>query len=411
MSVLIVSNLGKSYRKFSSELKRVASWFGLPVKAAEEHWVLHDISFTIKPGESVGIVGQNGAGKSTLLKMITGTLQPTKGRVRVNGRIAAILELGMGFNPEFTGRQNAAHGLAMMGYSQAQIDQVMPALQTFAEIGEYFDQPVRTYSSGMQMRVAFGVATAFRPDILIVDEALSVGDAYFQHKSFDRIKQFQSQGTSLLLVSHDKTTIQMVCNRAILIMEGLIVKEGEPDTVMDYYNALIAEKENSTITQTVLPCGKVKTQSGTGQARVTQSSLHNQNGQPLEVVALGQIVQLRVTVEIVEPIQYLVLGYAIKDRLGQVVFGTNTWHTQQVQKNLKVGEQLSFAIEFEITYGQGSYAIVLALTDSDTHLSANYAWIERAVIFEVVNTAYPTFEGVVWQTPSITIERVLPCSH
>ncbi|MBN2866883.1 MAG: ABC transporter ATP-binding protein, partial [Thiotrichales bacterium] len=263
MTVLHVSNVGKAYRKYSSELKRVASWFGLPVKPADEHWVLHDINFSIQAGEAIGVIGQNGAGKSTLLKMITGTLPPTKGRIQVNGRIAAILELGMGFNPDFTGRQNAQHGLAMMGFTQSQIEQVMPELEAFAEVGEYFDQPVRTYSSGMQMRVAFGVATAFRPEILIVDEALSVGDAYFQHKSFDRIKQFREQGTTLLFVSHDKSAILALCNRAILIEAGLVIKDGDPEEVTDYYNALIAEKENSTIRQEKNESGKMQTISGT----------------------------------------------------------------------------------------------------------------------------------------------------
>jgi len=196
MSLLNVSGLGKAYRTYHSEFQRIARWFYLPSKPRDEHWVLKDINFSIEPGEAIGIVGQNGAGKSTLLKMITGTLQPTEGSIQVNGRIAAILELGMGFNPELTGRQNVHHAAGLMGFSSEQIAGAMDNIESFAEIGEYFDESVRTYSSGMQMRVAFAVATAFRPDILIVDEALSVGDSYFQHKSFERIREFQAQGTS-----------------------------------------------------------------------------------------------------------------------------------------------------------------------------------------------------------------------
>lgn len=405
MSILTVSNLAKSYRSYSSELKRVASWFGLPVKPAEEHWVLHDISFSISPGESVGLVGQNGAGKSTLLKMITGTLPPTKGTIQANGRIAAILELGMGFNPEFTGRQNALHGLSMMGYSQAQIDQVMPELEAFAEIGEYFDQPVRTYSSGMQMRVAFGVATAFRPEILIVDEALSVGDTYFQHKSFDRIKQFQEQGTSLLLVSHDRSAIQAVCDRAILLENGYVIKDDEPEAVMDFYNALIAEKENSTVTQTKTEDGKVKTSSGTGQAKTKQVGLYNSKNQLAEIIAVGETVQLRVLVEVFDDLESLVLGYGIKDRLGQVVFGTNTWHTKQILHNVKTGEQHMFTIEFPACFGVGSYSIQTALTDKDTHLTANYEWVDRAIVFNIANIDKNHFAGLLWQEPHIDIKR------
>jgi len=406
MSILTVSNLGKSYRSYNSQFKRVVSWFGLPVKPAEEHWVLHDISFSINPGESVGLVGQNGAGKSTLLKMITGTLPPTKGTIQVNGRIAAILELGMGFNPEFTGRQNALHGLSMMGYSQGQIDQVMPELEAFAEIGEYFDQPVRTYSSGMQMRVAFGVATAFRPEILIVDEALSVGDTYFQHKSFDRIKQFQEQGTSLLLVSHDRSAIQAVCDRAILLENGYVIKDDEPEAVMDFYNALIAEKENSTVTQTKTEDGKVKTSSGTGQAKTKQVGLYNSKNQLAEIIAVGETVQLRVLVEVFEDLGSLVLGYGIKDRLGQVIFGTNTWHTKQILHNVKAGEIHLFTIEFPANFGAGSYSIQTALVDKDTHLTANYEWVDRAVVFNVANIDKNHFAGLLWQEPEIKIDRV-----
>ena len=244
---LRVQNLGKSYRQWGSEWRRVASWFLPFIHPREEHWVLKDVRFSVGPGEAVGIVGQNGAGKSTLLKLITGTTNPTQGQVKLRGSVAAILELGMGFNPDLTGRENAYHAAGLMGHSQAKIKEAMPDIEAFAEVGEYFDQPVRTYSSGMQMRVTFSVATAFRPDLLIVDEALSVGDSYFQHKSFDRIREFQSQGCSLLIVSHDRSAVQALCDRAILLEKGCMIKDGNPEEVMDFYNALIAEKENQHI--------------------------------------------------------------------------------------------------------------------------------------------------------------------
>ena len=225
MSLLSVQGLGKAFRSYRSEWHRFARWFGLSVKPREEHWVLRHVSFDIEPGEAIGIVGQNGAGKSTLLKMITGTLKPTEGQVQIHGRIAAILELGMGFNPELTGRQNVHHAAGLMGFTPEQIDAALPDIEAFAEIGDYFGEPVRTYSSGMQMRVAFAVATAWRPEILIVDEALSVGDSYFQHKSFDRIREFQEQGTTLLIVSHDRGAIQSLCDRAILLESGTVIKD------------------------------------------------------------------------------------------------------------------------------------------------------------------------------------------
>lgn len=406
MTALIVKNIGKAYRNYDSELKRIASWFGLPAKASEEHWVLHDINFSINEGEAIGIIGQNGAGKSTLLKMITGTLAATKGTIQVNGRIAAILELGMGFNPDFTGRQNAFHGLSMMGFSQEQIDKVMPEVETFAEVGEYFDQSVRTYSSGMQMRVAFAVATAFRPEILIVDEALSVGDAYFQHKSFDRIIQFREQGTTLLFVSHDKSAILALCNRAILIDSGMVLKDGDPEVVTDYYNALIAEKENdSTIRQEKNASGKTQTISGTGEATVEELGLYNDKGQLIEVANVGEQVELRVKVKVNQSLASLVLGYSVKDRLGQVIFGTNTGLTKQPMNHVETGEIYHYSIRFSADFGVGSYSIQTALVDEDTHLTANYEWRDMALVFNVVNIDKPYFAGFLWQEPEIVIEK------
>lgn len=244
---LHVQGLGKAYRRWGSEWMRAASWFGLPVRATEEHWVLRNVEFSIAPGETVGIIGQNGAGKSTLLKLITGTTQPSEGGITRTGRVAAILELGMGFNPDLTGRQNAYHSAGLMGYTQLQIVEAMPDIEAFAEIGEYFDEPVRTYSSGMQMRVAFSVATAFRPDLLIVDEALSVGDSYFQHKSFDRIRQFRDEGISIMLVTHGMADVKTLCDRVILLDKGMVLKDGKPDEVVDFYNALVAQKENAKL--------------------------------------------------------------------------------------------------------------------------------------------------------------------
>jgi lipopolysaccharide transport system ATP-binding protein len=231
---LDVQNLGKSYRQWGSEWRRIASWFIPSLEPLEEHWVLKEINFIVNPGEAVAIIGQNGAGKSTLLKLITGTTCPTAGNVQLHGRVAAILELGMGFNPDMTGRQNACHSAGLMGYSQTEINSIMPEIEAFTEIGEYFDQPMRTYSTGMQARVAFSVATAFKPDLLIVDEVLSVGDSYFQHKSFDRIRKFRDEGVSILLVTHSMGDVRNLCDRIILLDKGRVLKDGQPDEVIDY---------------------------------------------------------------------------------------------------------------------------------------------------------------------------------
>jgi lipopolysaccharide transport system ATP-binding protein len=404
-AVLQVSNLGKVYRQYRSETNRILSWFGFPVKFAAESWVLRNVSFSVLPGESIGIVGQNGAGKSTLLKLITGTQKPTEGTYQASGRIAAILELGMGFNPEFTGRQNAYHSAGLMGFSKEQIDRVMPEIEDFAEIGDYFDRPVITYSSGMQMRVAFSVITAFRPEILIVDEAMSVGDAYFQHKSFNRIREFRKQGTTLLIVSHDRSAIQSICDRAILLDKGQVLKDGNPEAVMDFYNALIAEKENSTIEQVTLDDGKVQTVSGTGQARVKEIGLYNAKHEQVEFIGVGDLVQLRVCVEVCDTIESMVLGYSLKDRLGQVIYGTNTWYTKQVLQNLHPGDEYEFCIMFPANLGVGSYSVQTALVDQDTHLTANYEWRDLALVFKVVNVNKPHFIGCSWNPPEIRIKK------
>jgi len=407
MKALSTQDLGKAFRVYKSELFRFARWFGLAVKPAEEIWVLRHINFDIKPGEAIGIVGHNGAGKSTLLKIVTGTLQPTEGKVKITGRIAAILELGMGFNPELTGRQNVRHSAGLMGFSSLQIDTAMPDIEAFAEIGQYFDEPLRTYSSGMQMRVAFAVATAWRPEILIVDEALSVGDAYFQHKSFARIRDFREQGATLIIVSHDRNAIQALCNRAILMEKGSIIKDGNPEEVFDFYNALIAEKESSTVKVTKLGDGKAQTSSGTGEARVEEIFLKNSKGNIAECVSVGEKVELHIKVKVYQHIETLVLGYSIKDRLGQVMYGTNTWHTENVIYKPLRGEEYSFVLTFPVNFGVGSYSVQVALVDSDTHLTANYEWRDMALMFDVINTNKKQFIGCLWNEPQIHIEHLI----
>lgn len=406
MTLMDVNNVGKAFREYSSELKRVAGWFGLPARPSREHWVLRNVSFTVGAGEAVGFVGQNGAGKSTLLKIITGTLLPTEGDVTAHGHIAAILELGMGFSPELTGRQNVYHAAGLMGFSEADIKRAIDDIEAFAEVGDYFDEPVRTYSSGMQMRVAFAVATACRPEILIIDEALSVGDAYFQHKSFDRIRAYREQGTSLLIVSHDRAAIQSLCDRALLLEQGAVVKDGDPEEVFDFYNALIAERESSTVEFAKLDNGKVQTTSGTGEARVEEIGMYNADGEPVEHVGVGHPVELHIKVQVHRDVDSLVLGYGIKDRLGQVMYGTNTWHTKQVIEHPRAGDLYHFRLVFPVNLGAGSYSIQTALTDRDTHLSANYEWRDMALLFNVINIDKHHFEGCLWNEPRIDYEKI-----
>lgn len=406
MNAITVSQLGKAYKQYSTRWSRLMEWLDPRSRPRHHlHWVLQDINFTVSAGEAVGIIGMNGAGKSTLLKMITGTTQPSTGDVRIVGRLAALLELGMGFHPDFTGRQNAIMAGQLLGYSAHEMAVVMPRIEEFAEIGKYIDDPVRVYSSGMQMRLAFSVATAHRPDVLIVDEALSVGDAYFQHKSFDLIRQFRKQGTTLLLVSHDKGAIQGICDRAILLNAGRIAMQGKPEAVMDYYNAMLAAKENQTVRQYQITEGKTQTISGSGIATAEQVMLLNDAGELIEFLNVGQSVHLRVVVKTHAELPELVLGYMIKDRLGQPVFGTNTHHLKQVLSNVGKNSCITFEFKFDANLGCGTYSVAVALHTSDSHISNNFEWRDMALVFHVVSLDKPDFVGVNWLPPTLVISQ------
>ena len=403
MSYIRVKNVGKAYRQYHSKTGRLFEWLSpLNTKRHNLKWILSDINFEVAPGEAVGIIGINGAGKSTLLKLITGTSRPTTGEIEISGRVAALLELGMGFHSDFTGRQNVYMSGQLLGLSSEKITELMPQIEEFAEIGDYIDQPVRVYSSGMQVRLAFSVATAIRPDVLIIDEALSVGDAYFQHKSFERIRKFRLEGTTLLLVSHDKQAIQSICDRAILLNKGHIEMEGEPEAVMDYYNALLADKQNQSIKQ-VEHNGKTQTVSGTGEVTISEVHLLDEQGNVTEFASVGHRISLQVNVEVKADIPELVVGYMIKDRRGQPIFGTNTHHLKQTLTSLKKGEKRSFLFSFDARLGVGSYSVAVALHTSSTHLGKNYEWRDLAVVFNVVNTEQQEFVGVSWLPPELEI--------
>ncbi|WP_240009558.1 ABC transporter ATP-binding protein [Marinomonas algicola] len=398
--LLEVKQVGKAYLDYGTEIRRIISWL-TGAQPKQKTSILSDINFSMQKGEAVGLVGENGAGKSTLLKLIVGTLKPTAGTISVNGSVAAILELGMGFNNELTGRQNAYHSATLMGQQHDEILKIMPKIEAFAEIGDYFDQPMRVYSSGMQMRVAFSVATAFRPDLLIIDEALSVGDAYFQHKSFDRIRKIQKEGTSLLIVSHDKEAILRLCDRVILLDQGGVVQDGSPDLVMDYYNATLSSRKNSAVEITQLDNGVVQTSSGTGEAKVKQVSMLDSQGQPVGNLLVGQMVTMRIQLDIHEDLPELVVGYMIKDRIGQTIFGTNTHHLQQPLLELVKGQTLEIDATFAANLGAGSYNVSISLHASDTHLDANYHWLDYALVFEVNNAHEPFFIGTNYLMPAI----------
>lgn len=398
--LLYVENVTKVFYTYHSPWHRIAGWWGYRIGNPQFHTVLQDISFKIGSGEAVGIAGRNGAGKSTLLKIIAGTVTPTRGNVRMTGRVSAILELGMGFHPDLTGRQNVYHAAGLLGRTLSEIEKVLGEIEAFAELGDYFDEPVRIYSSGMQMRLAFSVATAWRPDLLIVDEALSVGDAYFQHKSFHRIRQYREMGTTLLLVSHDRGAIQAICDRTILLEKGKVLKDGDPTEVMDYYNALIAQVDKEEIRQNTDKKGQIKTSSGDGSVRLDALRLLDDNGKVVEIVEVGTPITLELTLKIEEMLEELVIGYMIKDRLGQTVYGTNTYHLGKRIDKVEKGEIIHFRTRFYMNLGSGSYSLSVAAHKGVDHAVGNYMWLDRALLFEVSNLHHPNFIGTAWLPPS-----------
>lgn len=403
-----VQNLGKAYKQYPNRWSRLAEWV-VPWPSAQHplRWVLQDVNFEIQAGESLGIVGLNGAGKSTLLKLISGLTQATTGSAEVGGSVAALLELGMGFHPGFTGRQNVVMASQLRGLGLDAIAQLMPAIEAFAEIGDYMDQPFRTYSSGMQMRLAFSVATAVRPDVLIVDEALSVGDSYFQHKSFARIRQFRERGTTLLVVSHDRYAIQTICDRALLLHGGRQAHFGPAQEVLDIYHAMLGDVDKALIRQERSESGHLQVISGNGEAQILGVELLDEAGQPTAAVETASHAVLLVRARARQALAQVVVGFLIKDRLGQAVYGVNTLRLGETISGLAPGEEFSVRVALQMNLGKGSYSVSLALTAEDSHLADNYEWRDHALVFHVLNTRHPDFVGSTFLEPEIEVSRQL----
>lgn len=403
--------VGKCYSTYSGHVARFGRWFGLRARPVHQFWAVRDVSLALRRGEGIALIGQNGAGKSTVLKLVTGIVRPSTGTVSIAGRVGAILELGLGFNPDLTGRQNAYVAGGLMGFSTGELDALMAAITDFAELGEFFDQPLRIYSSGMQARLAFAVATAERPDVLVIDEILSVGDTYFQHKSFDRIRRFREQGTALLLVTHGLADVRALCDRVMLLERGVVIKEGLPDEVIDYYNALIAAKENSklSIEQRRSNDGWLVTRSGTGACVVSRAELRDSATRaPVQLCMTGQRLSLLVEVEIKVDKPSLVLGYMIRDKQGHIVWGTNTWYTGQRVEGVVSGERWRYELDFACSLGPGSYAFTFALCSTETHIVDNFEWTDNALVFDVANADRPYFVGSSHIQTDIRIGRIDP---
>lgn len=393
MYVIEATKIGKKYKRYSNQVHRLLEWM-TGDKRHEEKWVLRDVTFNVSEGESIGIIGHNGAGKSTLLKVLTGTTRLSEGSMSVRGRVSALLELGVGFHPDFTGLQNVYMTGQLMGMSSKEIGSVLPDILEFAEIGDYLYQPVRTYSSGMMVRLAFSVVTSIRPDILIVDEALSVGDTYFQHKCFRRIRKYREQGTSLLFVSHDPIAVKNLCDKAILLDQGLMIKQGEPDEVLDYYNAIIAKREaDEEIKQSLGMNNKLQIRSGNEEAVIAAVDILS-NHTLVNAIQVGESIDIRLTIKSNKEINNPTVGFIIKDRLGNDIYGTNTFHMKENLGRWSSGEQIIVTFNVPANLGVGTYSVTVAAHDSYEHIDKNYDWIEQAATFQVISGSEPPFVGV-----------------
>jgi len=384
MEILVVSNVSKAYKRYAGKWARVREWLtDKPVH--EKKWVLRDLNFTVNAGESIGILGVNGAGKSTLLKIITGTTQPTNGSVKIKGRVAALLELGMGFHPDFTGRQNVFMAGQLLGLSFDEIMSSMPSIEEFAEIGDYIDRPVRMYSSGMQMRLAFSVATAVRPDVLIVDEALSVGDAYFQAKCFQRIASFREQGTTLLLVSHSPGDVVKHCERAILLKNGFVEQDGPAREVTNrYLDELFGKKkENSesqisadNSVQQIMSDGNVDTFHSRLGYRKDEHRWGHGGAAIIDYffTAAGENYPSRIESNAVTNFYFkvrfdldadsVVPGFLIKTLEGIFLYGTNSFVSTDGRENISVraGDVKVFQFSLPLALNEGHYLVSFGIS-------------------------------------------------
>lgn len=396
MGSITVQNVGKAYKNYASRWHRLYEWLVPGQTRHQQHWVLRNIDLTIRSGESVGIIGVNGAGKSTLLKMITGTAQPTEGTIRTTGSIAALLELGMGFHPEFTGRQNVLMSGQLMGHDDAEIRRRMPEIEAFAAIGDYIDQPVKVYSSGMSVRLAFSVATAIRPEILIVDEALAVGDVFFQQKCFQRIREFRNAGTTLLFVTHAFDTVYALCDRAIWLDKGRIAADAAPRHVIDVFNAhqlkerdpqahrfQIAAAEETPAspepTEPIQPVPVPRTEAlpdnppapddraAAGSfskpgAQIESVRLLRNETETATVIADEELV-IEARINFHQAYEDPHAGFQLRNAKGESVFMTNTYCMGRFPGKVAAGDVMRIRFRFPVRVAPGNYTITVGLAE------------------------------------------------
>lgn len=424
-SAIRVEAVGKCYRMYRKPSERLLHALTGAAKPSE-FWALKGVSLDIRRGETFGIVGRNGSGKSTLLQIVAGTLSQTEGQVSVAGRIAALLELGSGFNPDFTGRENVYLNATILGLSRREIDERMQSILDFAGIGDFIDQPVRSYSSGMSVRLAFAVIVHVDADVLIVDEALSVGDAFFSQKCMRFLREFQRRGT-LLFVSHDAAAVTNLCDRAVWLDKGTVQAIGDAKEVVEQYMAQQhadsrnAEGRNNVKLGSPVPVASldhsmerdiraaemasigattrysifqfdeaaVGSQFGTGLVSIKGVQLlAKDSGEPLQFLDGGELVRLRISCQLESDLQGLILGFYVKDRLGQRLFGDNTYFSYRHRPvEGRAGDVLHADFVFRMPImPSGSYMVDVAVASGDQDDHTQHHWMHDALEFRTTDT-------------------------
>ena len=404
--VLRVRHVSKRFEIYDKPRHRLQQMlFGRWKTYYREFWALRDIDFEVRKGECVGIIGRNGAGKSTLLQIVTGTLRPTEGSVETSGRIAALLELGSGFNPEFTGRENVYMNAAILGLTKAQTDAKYDDIAAFADIGDFIDQPVKTYSSGMMVRLAFAVNALVDPDILIVDEALAVGDALFQKRCFNRINDLISNGTTLLFVTHDMEIMRTLTRRAVLLKNGEQYRTGPSNEILLEYRTLIQQEEEA-LAQRSLKSGSgaalprtSKQEKGFGnmKAEVLGAEVLNAAGEPCSYFSPGDRIFIRVNVAVHETMTHLNVNIRIRNKEGLKLYSAGTLNDDIAKRArgedglfhdrvFEAGTRLSLLFELECNLGSNFYEIQASILQEerlDFTQETTLHWIDEAAFFHV----------------------------
>src|SRR2546423_501856 len=413
-TALRVHGVAKQYRTYARPGDRLKeSLTRGRLRRHKEFWALHNISFELNKGDIVGIIGPNGCGKSTLLQIIAGTLEPTQGEVWHNGRISALLELGAGFDPEFTGAENVFMNASLLGLSRRETDALFPQIERFAEIGDFLYQPVKTYSSGMYVRLAFAIASSVEPDILIIDEALAVGDAVFQHRCLRRIKELHERGTTVLFVSHDAAAVRALCSRAILLNQGRVIADGAPANVLNHYQEIVMERarafeaESEGLSESDLALAEsfaplsFTYRHGNRSAEIVVAELADAAHRRVEIVDTGTPVTMKISARFNADVDDPVIGFLIRNRHGISAFGTNTNEQQLEFGPVHRGETLEVTFAFNCWLGIDQYSISCAV---HSHDGEAYDWLDGVRFFRV--TSLRLTEGIANLNATVSARRL-----